>query len=128
MNLEKFQQQMSDTKATEEMKTVESETVIKDAPAVAEQGLAEQGGEAVGRGDAEHAECCVICYEASPNCVMEPCGHCCCCQSCVVKTVGEEKRCPMCRKVGPPHTGLEHAPHRRHPAKQRGVSPYSSRN
>jgi hypothetical protein len=49
--------------------------------------------------DPDHSECCVICFEATPTCVMEPCGHCCCCQSCVVKSLSEEKRCPMCRKV-----------------------------
>jgi hypothetical protein len=38
---------------------------------------------------------CVVCLDASANCVLHPCGHLCMREACSKKI---EPKCPVCRK------------------------------
>ena len=40
------------------------------------------------------SDTCVVSLDPNPNCVLIPCGHCCC----GVEHVGKLAACPMCRK------------------------------
>lgn len=43
-------------------------------------------------------ECCAICIENKPDCVLMPCGHIAFCHKCLEKWIHEKKSCPYCRK------------------------------
>ena len=38
---------------------------------------------------------CIICWEAAPNVLLQPCGHICACSGCVALL--EPSDCPVCR-------------------------------
>merc|ERR1712106_603042 len=41
---------------------------------------------------------CIICMEGMKEVMMEPCGHVCCCRSCAVRLMTNDRlRCPVCR-------------------------------
>ncbi|XVF61282.1 hypothetical protein PTKIN_Ptkin08bG0117900 [Pterospermum kingtungense] len=43
---------------------------------------------------------CIICYDEQRNCFFVPCGHCATCYDCAQRIlVGENKVCPVCRRV-----------------------------
>jgi hypothetical protein len=43
---------------------------------------------------------CIICYSETPNIILVPCGHLCCCAGCykALQTSGNAKSCPICRR------------------------------
>jgi len=43
---------------------------------------------------------CIICYSETPNIILVPCGHLCCCAECykALQTGGNAKSCPICRR------------------------------
>ncbi|GLU20090.1 hypothetical protein SLE2022_363050 [Rubroshorea leprosula] len=43
---------------------------------------------------------CVICYDKQRNCFFVPCGHCATCCECAERIFnGENKNCPVCRRL-----------------------------
>lgn len=43
---------------------------------------------------------CIICYDEKRNCFFVPCGHCATCYQCAKRILcGENKRCPVCRRL-----------------------------
>ena len=40
---------------------------------------------------------CSVCQEFTTDTIFVPCGHKCCCKSCVVKVTQKDKLCPLCR-------------------------------
>ncbi|XP_074348597.1 uncharacterized protein LOC141687281 isoform X2 [Apium graveolens] len=49
----------------------------------------------------EDENICIICYDNSRNCFFVPCGHCATCCACAKRIVddGENKSCPICRRL-----------------------------
>ncbi len=43
---------------------------------------------------------CIICYSETPNIILVPCGHLCCCSGCfkALQSSGNAKSCPICRR------------------------------
>lgn len=40
---------------------------------------------------------CIICWDAGVNAVGVPCGHLCCCFTCLASHHKKKRHCPVCR-------------------------------